>query len=145
MDWNKWCYSSLWGHHYAIWASDSNFLLAQKISGQPNLWPHFRHCVMHFLKHCPLVSVADKTIHIFIPISVYYLNCLLSWIRHGENQNTILKFIVPWCLLQLSNRIHVVHSLTIRCTLLIYITSCLSSGRGAKHSPLAVTCYHLNS
>ena len=33
------------GHHYAIWDSDSNFLLAQKIcSGQPKARPHFRHC-----------------------------------------------------------------------------------------------------
>jgi hypothetical protein len=53
--------------------------------------------------------------------------------------------IVPWCLLQLSNCIHVVHSSTIRYTLLLYITPCLSSGRAAEHSPLSVTCYHLNS
>ena len=34
------------GHHYAIWTSDSNFLLAQKkknISGQHKAGPHFRH------------------------------------------------------------------------------------------------------
>jgi hypothetical protein len=30
-------------------------------------------------------------------------------------------------------------------TLLLYITPFLSSGRAAKHSPLSVTCYHLNS
>ena len=29
------------GHHYAIWTSDSNFLLAQKNSS-----PHFRHCIL---------------------------------------------------------------------------------------------------
>ena len=87
-----------------------------------------------------------RRMSLFIPISVYYLNCLLSWIRHGENQNTILKHgTIPWCPLQLSNRIHIVHSSTIRYTLLLYITPCLSSGRAAKHSPLVVTCYHLNS
>ena len=33
------------GHHYAIWASDSNILLAQKkISGQSLAGPLFRHC-----------------------------------------------------------------------------------------------------
>ena len=33
------------GHHYAIWASDSNILLAQKKnSGQPLAVPHFMHC-----------------------------------------------------------------------------------------------------
>ena len=33
------------GHHYAIWTSDSNFLLAQKkISVQPKAGSHLRHC-----------------------------------------------------------------------------------------------------
>jgi hypothetical protein len=38
------------GHHYAIWTSDSNFLLAQKnvfgpAKGWPSLaGPHFKHC-----------------------------------------------------------------------------------------------------
>ena len=33
------------GHHYAIWTSDSNFLLAQKMfSGRPKAGPHFKHC-----------------------------------------------------------------------------------------------------
>ena len=33
------------GHHYAIWARDSNILLAQKILfGPAKGWPHFRHC-----------------------------------------------------------------------------------------------------
>ena len=32
------------GHHYAIWASDSNILLAQKkFFGPAKGWPHFRH------------------------------------------------------------------------------------------------------
>ena len=34
------------GHHYAIWTSDSNFLLAQKKKfGPANAGPHFRHCI----------------------------------------------------------------------------------------------------
>ena len=96
------------------------------------------HCyilvdAMHFLKHCSLVSVADKRyIYLFpfhfitwtacfpgsdtgrivmrflstVPwcllhlsnhspfikhMMFYYLSRLLSWIRHRENQNTILK------------------------------------------------------
>ena len=33
------------GHHYAIWTSDSNFLLAQKCFFRPaKAGPHFRHC-----------------------------------------------------------------------------------------------------
>ena len=32
------------GHHYAIWASDSNILLAPKKKfGPAKAWPHFRH------------------------------------------------------------------------------------------------------
>ena len=31
------------GHHYAIWTSDSNFLLAQKKKFRASLSPHFRH------------------------------------------------------------------------------------------------------
>ena len=31
------------GHHYAIWTSDSNFLLAPKKAG-----PHFRYCNMTY-------------------------------------------------------------------------------------------------
>ena len=88
---------------------------------------------MHFLKHCPLVSVADKRYIYLFPFQFitwtacfsgsdtgriemrflstvpwcllqlsnhsplikhmmfYYLSRLLCWIRHGENQNTILK------------------------------------------------------
>jgi hypothetical protein len=43
VDWNKWCHSSLWGHHYAIWASDSNFLLAQQFFfGPAKGWPSFQ-------------------------------------------------------------------------------------------------------
>ena len=45
------------GHHYyAIWTSDSNFLLAQKKIVGPAKGPHFRHCtcmegsVLSFLK-----------------------------------------------------------------------------------------------
>jgi hypothetical protein len=87
--------------------------------------------------------------------TVYSSNtrCFTTWAAcfAGSDTGRIkIQFlsIVPWCLLQLSNRIHVVHSSTnfaIRYTLLLYITPCLSSGRAAKHSPLAVTCYHLNS
>jgi hypothetical protein len=37
------------GHHYAIWTSDSNFLLAQKkISGRPKAGLHFKHCIPLF-------------------------------------------------------------------------------------------------
>ena len=37
------------GHHYAIWTSDSNFLLAQKnCSGRPKAGPHFKHCFPPF-------------------------------------------------------------------------------------------------
>jgi hypothetical protein len=33
------------GHHYAIRASDSDILLAQKKNlGPAKGWPHFRHC-----------------------------------------------------------------------------------------------------
>ena len=34
------------GHHYAIWTSDSNFLLAQKIVFAPAGWPSFQALVM---------------------------------------------------------------------------------------------------
>ena len=41
------------GHHYAIWTSDSNFLLAQKKnSGQPKAGPHFRHCLYYQIILC---------------------------------------------------------------------------------------------
>jgi len=140
---------------------------------------------MHFLKHCPLVSVADKWYIYLFPfqfitwtacfpgsdtgrIEMRFLStvpwcllqlftvlssniwCFTTWAAcfAGSDTGRIkIQFLstVPWCLLQLSNRIHVVHSSTIRCTLLLYINPCLSSGRAAKHSPLAVTCYHLNS
>ena len=34
------------GHHYAIWTSDSNFLLTQQfIFGPAIAGPHFRHCI----------------------------------------------------------------------------------------------------
>ena len=34
------------GHHYAIWTSDSNFLLAQKkLLGPAKGGPNFRHCL----------------------------------------------------------------------------------------------------
>ena len=35
------------GHHYTIWTSDSNILLAQNFFlGQPKAGPHFRHCIV---------------------------------------------------------------------------------------------------
>ena len=38
------------GHHYAIWTSDSNFLLGQNFFfGPANAGPLFRHCI-HFVK-----------------------------------------------------------------------------------------------
>jgi hypothetical protein len=34
------------GHHYVIWASDSNILLTQKKNfGPAKGWPHFRHWI----------------------------------------------------------------------------------------------------
>jgi hypothetical protein len=99
---------------------------------------------MHFLKHCPLVSVADKRYIYLFPFQFitwtacfpgsdmgrikmrflstvpwcllqlsnhspfiknmmfYYLSRLLCWIRHGENQNTILCLVYehmsPFCI-----------------------------------------------
>jgi deoxyribodipyrimidine photolyase-like uncharacterized protein len=59
---------------------------------------------------------------------------VLCAMRHSKDNNREewRKLVLVLCLLQLSNRIHVVHSPTIRCTLLLYITSCLSSCRAAK-------------
>ena len=35
------------GHHYAIWTSDSNFLLAQnKFFGPPKGWPSFQSLIV---------------------------------------------------------------------------------------------------
>ena len=85
-------------------------------------WPW---CLLQLSNHSPFIK------HMMF----YYLSRLLCWIRHGENQNTILKHRpLVRCLLQISNRIHVVHSSTIRYTLELYITPCLSSGRAAEHS-----------
>jgi hypothetical protein len=64
------------------------------------------------------------------------LNAIILILHDEATYRIKIQFlsIVPWCLLQLSNRIHVVHSSTIRYTLQLYITPCLSSGRAAEHS-----------
>ena len=97
---------------------------------------------MHFIsstfKHCGVIC----------PMTYWHITCAgISYLVEILLPKLFspLYCIVPWCLLQLGNRIHVVHSSTIRYTLLLYITPCLSSGRAAEHSPLSVTCYHLNS
>ena len=70
MDWNKWCHSSLWGHHYAIWASDSNFLLAPKnLFGPAKGWPSFQ--ALQLLQH-----------NICYPHNLFFVlwNLMISWI-----------------------------------------------------------------
>ena len=44
------------GHHYAIWTSDSNFLLAHNFCfGPTKAGPHFRHCY-NYRKNQPSVK-----------------------------------------------------------------------------------------
>lgn len=58
------------GHHYAIWTSDSNFLLAQKnLFGPAKGWPSFQ--ALHLLQHS-----------ICYPHNLFFVlwNLMISWI-----------------------------------------------------------------
>jgi hypothetical protein len=55
------------GHHYAIWTSDFNFLLAQKkIFGPAKAGAHFRHCMVvgfTFCNQCVSSNPADGKVY----------------------------------------------------------------------------------
>ena len=55
------------GHHYAIWTSDFNFLLAQKFFfGPAKAGAHFRHCMVvgfTFCNQCVSSNPADGKVY----------------------------------------------------------------------------------
>jgi hypothetical protein len=73
------------GHHYAIWTSDSNFLLAQNFFFGPA--SHFRHCIQcnqydhsigHYLKLLHLSINSFQINCFFLSISLKFILYLVS-------------------------------------------------------------------
>lgn len=105
-------------------------------------WIRHRENWNVILKHRLLVSPPTKQSQSSSKFQTH--DVLPTWAAYFAGSVTgriNIRFLstVPWCLIQFSNPIHVVHSSTIWCTVTI-LYPCLASGHTGKHSPLAVTC-----
>ena len=92
---------------------------------------------MHFLKHCPLVSVADKWyIYLFRFQFITWTACFPG----SDTRRIEMRFLstVPWCLLQLSNHSPFINHVMFYCLsrLLCWIRHGENQNTTLKHRPL---------